>query len=91
MRLLERLGAWLNGSLLHTKPFSRVSDPWQGGAAEHIARQLDARLREHLGARQNLFSEAAPALAASLARPLLCLFDRNFELSVVHPGCMRCA
>ncbi len=56
----------------------------QGGAAEHIARQLDARLREHLAARQNLFSEAAPALAASLARPLLCLFDRNFELSVVR-------
>lgn len=56
----------------------------QGGAAEHAARQLDARLREHLSARQNLFSEAAPALAASLARPLLCLFDRNFELSVVR-------
>jgi len=58
----------------------------QGGAAEHIARQLDARLREQLAARQNPFSEAAPALAASLARPLLCLFDRNFELSVVRRG-----
>jgi hypothetical protein len=58
----------------------------QGGAAEHIARQLDARLREQLAARQNPFSEAAPALAASLARPLLCLFDRNFELSVVRCG-----
>ena len=71
------------------KTSSNIPTPWQGGAAEHIARQLDVRLREHLGARQNLFSEAAPALAASLARPLLCLFDRNFELSVVRSRCMR--
>lgn len=90
-RLMDRLGAWLNSFLIYTKPFSSVSAPRQGGAAEHIARQLDARLREHLGARQNLFSEAAPALAASLARPLLCLFDRNFELSVVRPCCVRSA
>jgi hypothetical protein len=55
----------------------------QGGAAEFVARQLDERLREHLRQRSNLMNENAVGLAASLQRPLLCLFDRNFELSVV--------
>lgn len=50
--------------------------------------QLDARLRDALAGRTSLFSEAGAGaggagLAASLQRPLLCLFDRNFELSVV--------
>lgn len=47
--------------------------------------QLDARLRDALAGRSSLFSEggAGAGLAASLQRPLLCLFDRNFELSVV--------
>ncbi|KAL4519913.1 hypothetical protein Ndes2526B_g01526 [Nannochloris sp. 'desiccata'] len=55
-----------------------------GGAAEHVAAKLDARLRDALRDRVNLFSEGAAGsgLAASLQRPLLCLFDRNFELSV---------
>ena len=43
---------------------------------------LDARLREHLKSRSNLFSESATGL--TISRPLLCLFDRNFELSVVR-------
>lgn len=57
----------------------------KGGAAEHVASQLDAKLRDALKARGGLFNEAATGsgLAASLQRPLLCLFDRNFELSVV--------
>ncbi|KAK9829342.1 hypothetical protein WJX72_005270 [[Myrmecia] bisecta] len=55
----------------------------KGGAAQHVAAQLDARLRDHLKARSNLFTEGSTGLAASLSRPLLCLFDRNFELSVV--------
>ncbi|EIE26993.1 SM/Sec1-family protein [Coccomyxa subellipsoidea C-169] len=55
----------------------------RGGAAEFVAQQLDARLREHLRARNNLLTEGTPGLSASLSRPLLCLFDRNFELSVV--------
>ena len=55
----------------------------QGGAAQHVATQLEAKLRDHLKARNNLFNEAAGGLASSLYRPLLCLFDRNFELSVV--------
>lgn len=44
---------------------------------------LDSRIREHLKSRQNLFSEGTTGLATSLSRPLLVLFDRNFELSVV--------
>lgn len=59
----------------------------QGGAAEHVAGQLDKRLREHLKARNNLFNEGATGLASTLSRPLLCLFDRNFELSVVRFAC----
>ena len=48
-----------------------------------MATQLEAKLRDHLKARNNLFNEASGGLASSLNRPLLCLFDRNFELSVV--------
>ena len=59
----------------------------QGGAAEYVATQLDVRLREHLKLRSNLLNEGAPGLAASLSRPMLCLFDRSFELSVVCPAC----
>ena len=33
--------------------------------------------------RNNLLNEGSTGLSASLSRPLLCLFDRNFELSVV--------
>lgn len=60
----------------------------KGGAAEHVAAQLDAKLRDALAGRSSLFSEGGAGsggagLAASLQRPLLCLFDRNFELSVV--------
>ena len=58
--------------------------PDQGGAAEFVAQQLDVRLREHLRVRNNLLTEGTPGLSASLSRPLLCLFDRNFELSVVR-------
>jgi hypothetical protein len=59
----------------------------RGGAAEHVASVLEGRLRDLLKGRSNLFSEAAAggggALAATLSRPLLVLFDRNFDLSVV--------
>ena len=53
----------------------------RGGAAEMVAARLDARLREHLQSRSNLFSEAAAGPQAGGQRPLLCLFDRNFELA----------
>ncbi|WOK92848.1 SEC1 family transport protein SLY1 [Canna indica] len=52
----------------------------RGGPAEMIAAALDARLRDHLIARNNLFTESG--LTSSFQRPILCLFDRNFELSV---------
>lgn len=52
----------------------------QGGAAEAVAAQLEARLRAALKSRANPFAEAAPALAGQLGRPLLALFDRSFEL-----------
>lgn len=55
----------------------------KGGAAEHVAQKLCERIRTHLAHRNSLFSEAPTGLSASLTRPLLCLFDRNFELSVV--------
>lgn len=55
----------------------------RGGAAEHIAGALDAKLRDALKSRTNLFSEGVLGLTASLSRPLLCLFDRNFDLSAV--------
>lgn len=61
----------------------------QGALAHVLATKLDARIREHLKLRSNLFSESASGLAGSLARPLLCLFDRNFELSVVSAVATR--
>ena len=48
-----------------------------------MAQMLEAQIREHLKLRNNLFAEGGSGLSASLARPLLVLFDRNFELSVV--------
>ena len=48
-----------------------------------MATQLEAKLRDHLKGRNNLFNESSRGLATPLTRPLLCLFDRNFELSVV--------
>lgn len=54
-----------------------------GGAAEHVASALNARLREALKSRNNVFTEGSGSgLMSSLQRPLLCLFDRTFELSV---------
>lgn len=59
----------------------------KGGAAEHVAAALETRLRDHLKARSNLFSEGTSALAATLSRPLLVIFDRNFDLSVMLQHC----
>ena len=36
--------------------------------------------RDALKARNNLFAEGVMGLAAALSRPMLCLFDRNFDL-----------
>lgn len=46
-----------------------------------VAGILDSRIRDHLVSRNNLFTEAGH-MGTSFQRPVLCLFDRNFELSV---------
>lgn len=53
----------------------------RGGPAEMVAVALDQRLRDHLLSKNNLFTEGG-GFASSFQRPILCLFDRNFELSV---------
>ncbi|KAF4357667.1 hypothetical protein F8388_007203 [Cannabis sativa] len=53
----------------------------RGGPAEMVASALDQRLRDHLLSKNNLFTEGGN-FASSFQRPILCIFDRNFELSV---------
>ncbi|KAL1818829.1 hypothetical protein ACET3Z_013698 [Daucus carota] len=53
----------------------------RGGPAEMVASLLDQRLRDHLLVKNNLFTEGGN-FSGSLQKPILCLFDRNFELSV---------
>nr|XP_027088889.1 SEC1 family transport protein SLY1-like [Coffea arabica] len=53
----------------------------RGGPAEMVASRLDQRLQDHLLAKNNLFTEGGN-FASSFQRPVLCIFDRNFELSV---------
>lgn len=52
----------------------------RGGPAEMVGSALDQKLRDHLLAKNNLFSEGGN-FASSFQRPVLCLFDRNFELA----------
>lgn len=53
----------------------------RGGPAEMVASALDQRLRDHLLSKNNLFNEGGN-FVTSFQRPILCIFDRNFELSV---------
>lgn len=53
----------------------------RSGPAEMVASALDQKLRDHLLSKNNLFSEGGN-FASSFQRPILCIFDRNFELSV---------
>ncbi|XP_071690191.1 SEC1 family transport protein SLY1-like [Rutidosis leptorrhynchoides] len=53
----------------------------RGGPAEMVASLLDQRLRDHLLVKNNLFTESGN-FTSSFQRPVLCLFDRNIELSV---------
>ncbi|XP_054776265.1 SEC1 family transport protein SLY1 [Prosopis cineraria] len=53
----------------------------RGGPAEMVASALDQRLRDHMLAKNNLFTEGG-SFVSSFQRPVLCIFDRNFELSV---------
>lgn len=52
-----------------------------GGPAQMVAAALDTRLRDHLVTKNHLFSESGNVVS-SFQRPILCLFDRNFELVV---------
>ncbi|KAK5774752.1 SEC1 family transport protein SLY1 [Gossypium arboreum] len=52
----------------------------RGGPAEMVASALDQKLRDHLLSKNNLFSEGG-GFVSSFQRPILCIFDRNFELS----------
>ncbi|XP_073273911.1 SEC1 family transport protein SLY1-like [Primulina huaijiensis] len=52
----------------------------RGGPAEMVASLLDQRLRDHLLAKNNLFTEGGN-FTSSFQRPILCLFDRNLEIS----------
>jgi sec1 family domain-containing protein 1 len=52
-----------------------------GGVAEAAAQALSAKIAGHLKGRgATLFTEGLPFVGAS-KRPLLCLFDRNFDLT----------
>lgn len=73
------LGLFCVAATLGTVPVIRCA---RGGPAEMVAAALDARLRDHLLAKPNLFTEASASASASFHRPVLCLFDRNFDLSV---------
>ncbi|GMP64441.1 hypothetical protein CsSME_00025717 [Camellia sinensis var. sinensis] len=53
----------------------------RGGPAEMVASLLDQRLRDHLLAKNNLFSQRGK-FSTSFHRPIFCLFDCNFELSI---------
>ncbi|PIN00587.1 Vesicle trafficking protein Sly1 (Sec1 family) [Handroanthus impetiginosus] len=53
----------------------------RGGPAEMVASLQDQRLRDHLLAKDNLFTKSGNFIS-SFQRPILCIFDRNFELSV---------
>uniref|UniRef100_M4E6S9 SEC1 family transport protein SLY1 n=1 Tax=Brassica campestris TaxID=3711 RepID=M4E6S9_BRACM len=55
--------------------------PSGGGPAEMVASLLDQKLRDHLLSKNNMFAEGG-GFMSSFQRPLLCIFDRNFELSV---------
>lgn len=59
----------------------------RGGAAEMVAQQLTKQLRDHVDARGSMFSDDGYAGAGSLSlgsreeRPILCIFERNFDLA----------
>ncbi|KAJ7967083.1 SEC1 family transport protein SLY1 [Quillaja saponaria] len=53
----------------------------RGGPAEMVASALDQRMRDHLLSKSNLFTEGG-GFVSSFQRPILCIFDRNFELAV---------
>lgn len=78
--IIERIVSGLF-SVLATLAVVPVIRCQRGGPAEMVGSALDQRLRDHLLSKNNLFTEGG-GFASSFQRPILCLFDRNFELSV---------
>lgn len=83
-RLIARTASGLY-SVCATLGLVPVIRSQRGGAAEMIAKELDSRIREALTQRDNPFEGGVRmALAgSSVQRPLLCLFDRNFDLTAM--------
>lgn len=48
-----------------------------------VAKTLETRIREHLVANNNIFSEALSFTAAPTARPILVILDRSIDISVM--------
>ena len=64
---------------LGTVPIIRCA---AGGLAEAVARALSGKIAGHLKGRSaGLFAETGLGLGGGGGRPLLCLFDRNFDLT----------
>ena len=55
----------------------------RGGAAEMISRALEKRLRDGALGKGGLFRADATPLNDRSERPLLCVFDRNFDVAAV--------
>lgn len=56
----------------------------RGGPAQLVATLLEKRIREHLIASNNIFSESGGSFSATaVARPLLVIVDRSIDLSVM--------
>lgn len=58
-----------------------------GGLAEHVSRALGSKVVEHLKGKGTGLFMGSLAAPASSGRPLLCIFDRNFDLTPMaeHP------
>lgn len=54
-----------------------------GGPAQLVATLLERRIREHLIASNNIFSESAGSFSAAASRPLLVIIDRSIDLSIM--------
>lgn len=55
----------------------------KGGAAEMIARSLERRLRDHARGKGGLFATDVSPMNDRTKRPVLCLFDRNFDVPAI--------
>ncbi|KAK4754812.1 hypothetical protein SAY87_008569 [Trapa incisa] len=78
--IVERIASGLFSVLATLAVVPIIRCP-HGGPAEMVALALDQKLRDHLLTKNNLFTEGG-GFMGSFQRPILCLFDRTFELAV---------